>query len=113
MAAYLGMHPIANRLHRLQVCLVACAFMAGQYPLWLHLQSATGGAVPCFRGQPSSTPHALWGWVSSWDSCHMFDAAYMGLWGARQDPGGPHMPSAACTPGHQLPGQTGQQEAQS
>ena len=104
MAAYQGVHSKANRLQWLQVCLVACAFMAGQYPLWLHLQSASGSTVSCFQGQHSSSPRGLWGWVTSWDSCHMFDADYMVLWGARQDPGGIHMPSAACTPGHQLPG---------
>ena len=110
MAAYQGIHPNANRLQWLQVCLVACAFMAGQYPLWLHLQSATGSAASCFQGQHSSSPRALWGWVASWDSCHMLDANYMVLWGARQDPGGSQIPSAACTPDHQLPTQLDSRE---
>lgn len=85
---------------------MACAFMAGQYPLWLHLQSASGSAVSCFQrqGQHSSSPRALWDWVTSWDSCHMFDANYMVLWGARQDPGG--IPHAFCNFLSRSPGST-------
>ena len=65
----------------MQVCTIAFAFMAGEWPAYLVGNPDVNHT--CESNETAYGPHALAKWVVHWKGCYKFDSGFLILWGAR------------------------------